>query len=101
MIIYVFTALSRRAFACSSFLLFEGAPTLFGFESLRVTVRLKVKDDFTSMSLLGWLGRDTSFVCDAGERDEGEREGDDVITLSLSMTKNPRRSNYKNIRRLC
>ena len=96
-IFHVFTALSRRAFACSSFLLFEGAPTVFGFESLRVTVRLKVKDDaFDRMSLLGCVDKGMSCVCVCGAEAGAEArggEGDDVTTLSLSITKNPRRSN--------
>jgi hypothetical protein len=70
------TALSARAFACSSFLLFDGAPATLGLESFSVTVRLKTKDDVAGASLLGCVG--------------GVAVGS---MLSLSTTKNPRRSN--------
>ena len=71
----IFTILSANAFACSSFLDFEGAPTAFGLESLRVTVRLKTKE---------WL---SGAYCVGGR------------TESLSTTKNPNLSNWVKIKK--
>ena len=73
--IFLFTILSANAFACSSFLDLDGAPTALGFESFRVTVRLKTKE----------CSFEVSFV-----------EG---IIESLSTTKNPKRSNFKKKRK--
>ena len=72
------TSLSAAAFACSSFLDFEGAPSTFGLESLRVTVRLNTMEGDGDVAVLSPLLSSLT----------GGKE------LSLSTTKNPSLSNY-------